>query len=166
MDHINSAGTLNNIGEVYREQGKYPEAISWYERALKIFEREFGVDHINSANTIMNIGSVYSAQGKYAEAISWYERALKIKEREFGVDHVNSAITLHTIGLVYKNMDDWMSAKSYFERAARLHRQCPGDHHEFTIGSERELTNAINSLNKDSPSTTKTKWWKLSNRRK
>ena len=90
---------------------------------------------------------VYSNQGKYAEAISWYERALKIFDREFGVDRVNSASTLHNIGLVYKYMTDWVSAKSYFERAAQLHRQCRGDGHEFTIGSEREMTNVINALN-------------------
>ena len=84
---------------VYESQGKYAEAISWYERALKIYEREFGVDHINSASTINNIGIVYDSQGKYAEAISWYERALKIKEREFGVDHINSANTINNIGI-------------------------------------------------------------------
>ena len=90
---------------------------------------------------------VYRQQGKYAEAISCYERALKIFEREFGVDHVNSASTLHNIGLLYKSMADWVSAKSYFERASSLHRQCRGPEHEFTIGSERELTFAINVLN-------------------
>ena len=49
---------------VYNSQGKYAEAISWYERALKIYEREFGVDHINSAETIMGIGLVYNSQGQ------------------------------------------------------------------------------------------------------
>ena len=86
--------------------------MSWYERALKIRERELGIDHINSADTIMGIGLVYFSQGKYAEAMSWYKRALKIFEREFGVDHVNSASTWFNIGLVYKDMADWMSAKS------------------------------------------------------
>ena len=58
FDHIKSANTIMGVGLVYDSQGKYAEAISWYERALKIFEREFGVDHINSANTIGNIGGV------------------------------------------------------------------------------------------------------------
>ena len=151
---------------VCRKLGKYTEAMSWYERALKIFEREFGVDHINSANTIMGVGCVYDSQGKYAEAISWYERSLKISEREFGVDHVNSASTLYNIGLVYKDTADWMPAKSYFERAARLYRQSRGAGHEFTLDSERELSYAINALNNSSRRTTKSKWWKLGHRRK
>ena len=90
--------------------------------------------------------------GKYTEAMSWYERALKIFEREFGVDHINSASTLHSLGLGYKNMTDWVSAKSYFERAMRLHQQCRGAQHKFTLESGRELTYAINVLNNDSPS--------------
>lgn len=85
MDHINSVHTI--MGIICRHQGKYAEVISWYERVLKILEREFGVDHIDSANMINNIGAVYRQQGKYAKAISWYERALNIKERKFGVDH-------------------------------------------------------------------------------
>ena len=136
------------------------EAMSCYERALKIYEREFGADHINSANTINNIGETYRRQGKHVEAMSCYERALKIYEREFGVDHVNSASTLHNIGLVYANMGDWMSAKSYFERAASLYRLCRGAAHEFTIDSEQQLACAIDALNKHSRRSTKQKWWK------
>ena len=93
--------------------------MAWsYERALKIFEQEFGVDYINSASTINNIDIVYDNEGGYGDAISWYERALKIFEWEFGAMHVNAVATLHNIGLVYKNMADWVSAKSYFEQAA------------------------------------------------
>ena len=55
---------------VYHKQGKHADALSWYERALDIDKREFGVDHINSAGTINDIGSAYGAQGKYAETLN------------------------------------------------------------------------------------------------
>src|SRR5579871_1490933 len=106
------------------------------------------MDNIRSADTINTIGEIYHQQGMYAEALSWFERALNILKREFGVDHVNSARTLHNIGLVlYKHTANWVSATSYFERATRLlQRRCREPGHEFTLGSERELTNAINAL--------------------
>ena len=44
-DHILLADVIMSIGMVYQAQGKYKEAISWYEQALKIKEREFGAEH-------------------------------------------------------------------------------------------------------------------------
>ena len=48
---------IMGIGLTYHSQGKYDLAIEQYERALRIYEKAFGVDHINTANTIM-IGSI------------------------------------------------------------------------------------------------------------
>ena len=81
VDHIDSAGTIMAIGNVYQSQGRYDEAIAQYERALRIYETAFGVDHINTADTINNLGITYYSQGKYDEAIAQYERALRIKRR-------------------------------------------------------------------------------------
>ena len=93
---------LISIGSFFVNNGQYNEAMSYYKRALKICDREFGVDHINSTGTIMGIGTCYGKQGKYNEAMSYYERALKIYDREFGVDHINSAGTIMGIGNVYE----------------------------------------------------------------
>ena len=78
LDHIDSAGIIMGIGNIYDSQGEYDEAIAQYERALRIKEKAFGVDHINTADTINNSASHIDSQGKYDEAIAQYERALRI----------------------------------------------------------------------------------------
>jgi tetratricopeptide (TPR) repeat protein len=65
VDHINTVPKLDNLGTTYSRQGKYDEAIAYYERSLRIKERAFGVDHINTAPTINNLGITYYSQRKY-----------------------------------------------------------------------------------------------------
>ena len=59
-----------NIDIIINSQEKYDKTISYYERALNIYNREFEVNHIHLIITIMNIDNVYNSQGKYDEAIS------------------------------------------------------------------------------------------------
>ena len=95
---MNCANTINNLGITYGHQGKYDQAITHYERALRIKKNAFGVDHINCANTINNLSITYRHQGKSDQAIAHYEWALTIYENAFGVDHINCADTIMNIG--------------------------------------------------------------------
>ena len=111
---------LNSVGAFFDSNGQHGEAISYYERALRIKDGEFGVDHIDSADTINNLGIVYSSQGKHNSAISHYEQALKIYAREFGVDHINSANTINNLGIAYASIGKYNEAISYYERALKI----------------------------------------------
>ncbi|MEL6152972.1 MAG: tetratricopeptide repeat protein, partial [Bacteroidota bacterium] len=46
--HPDVAGSYNNIAGVHYAQGKYPEALEAYEKALKTFESILGPDHPNT----------------------------------------------------------------------------------------------------------------------
>ena len=53
-DHPNVATSLNNLAELYRNQGKYAEAEPLYKRSLAIREKALGPDHpdVAPASTI------------------------------------------------------------------------------------------------------------------
>ena len=44
-EHPDVATSLNNLAELYRDQGKYGEAEPLYQRALAIDEKALGPDH-------------------------------------------------------------------------------------------------------------------------
>ena len=44
-DHPNTTTSLNNLAELYRDQGKYAEAEPLYQRALAIYEQQLGASH-------------------------------------------------------------------------------------------------------------------------
>jgi len=71
--------------------GKAPEAIGHWERALKI-EPTFAEAHYNLANAFLR-------GGRFEEAIMHYEQALKIKPA-FAEAHYNLGIALEQVGRV------------------------------------------------------------------
>jgi tetratricopeptide (TPR) repeat protein len=66
---------MNNLGNVYKDQGKWEEAIDCYQQSLEIF-RAIG-DHHGIAQTIGNLGNLYQAQGKCEEAIDCYQQSIQ-----------------------------------------------------------------------------------------
>ncbi len=67
-DHPAVATSLNNLAELYDEQGKYAAAEPLYKLALAIQEKGLGPNHSAVATSLNNLAEVYRTQGKYAEA--------------------------------------------------------------------------------------------------
>jgi tetratricopeptide (TPR) repeat protein len=44
-DHTSTLETVNNLGVLYKDQGKVDKAEQMYERALEGYEKRFGFDH-------------------------------------------------------------------------------------------------------------------------
>jgi len=70
--------SLNNLAELYRIQGRYPEAEPLYRRSLAIRERTLGPEHPSVATSLNNLAAFYHVQGRYAEAEPLYRRTLVI----------------------------------------------------------------------------------------
>jgi len=59
-DHTSTLDTVNNLGNLYADQGRLTEAESMYQRALKGSEKALGRDHTSTLNTVNNLGSLYA----------------------------------------------------------------------------------------------------------
>ena len=70
---LDVAASYNNIGLVYDRQGKYEEALEYYQKSLDIKIRVVGGDHPNVATSYNNIGNVYNRQGQYERALEYYQ---------------------------------------------------------------------------------------------
>src|SRR5207248_845532 len=106
VDHINTADTINNLGNTYAKQGKYDETITEYQWALRIYEKAFGVDHINSACTIMSIGLLFESQGQIKLARSQLLRGYQIFKSNLGELHP------HTQKALSQLHDSWEEGDS------------------------------------------------------
>jgi tetratricopeptide (TPR) repeat protein len=58
-NNFNLASTYNNIGVVYKNQGRLEEALEMYMKCLNIKKAHYGDNNFNLANTYNNIGEVY-----------------------------------------------------------------------------------------------------------
>ena len=74
-------------------QGKYPEALEYYNKSLEIKIKVHGLDHPVLASTYSNIGCVLDEQEHYLEALNMYQKALDIDIKVHGHDHLVVATT-------------------------------------------------------------------------
>ena len=63
-DHPDVAISLNNLAELYYNQGRYKEAEPLYRHALKILKQTLGPDHPEVAITRENMRALYKKLGK------------------------------------------------------------------------------------------------------
>ena len=75
------------------DQGKYPEALGYYNKLLEIKIKVRGQDHPVMASTQGNIGCVLCAQGKLPEALQMHKKALETCVAVLGPEHPLVATT-------------------------------------------------------------------------
>ena len=66
---------------VYDSQGKYDEALEYYNKALTIYLNKLGEDHPDVAMTYMNLGKLCEKLEQYQTALEYYEKAKPIYSR-------------------------------------------------------------------------------------
>lgn len=106
---FNTAGRLRvNMGNIYMEQGKYPEAIKMYRMALD----QISDIHRDVRFKIMqNIGTVFVCMGRYADAITSFETIME--------DQANFKTALNLM-LCYYAISDREKLKKTFQRTLQI----------------------------------------------
>ena len=98
------ADAHNNLGNVFKDQGKPDEAVACYQRALQL-KPEYADAH-------NNLGNVFKDQGKSDEAVACYQRALQLKPG-FAEVHNN-------LGNVFMDQGKPDEAAACYQRALQL----------------------------------------------
>ena len=123
------ATTLNNLAELYREQGRYTDAGPLYQHSLGIWEKALGSDHPDVATTLNNLAGLYRTQGRYAEAEPLYRRSLGIREKVMGPDHGDVAASLNNLGGLYEAQGRYSEAEPLYWRTLAIAEKALGPDH-------------------------------------
>jgi len=78
------AHTLIGLGNGYREQGRYADALARLEEGLEIQQRIHPEKHSQEAAILSAIGLVLWEQDRTKEAIAMHKKALKIYKKTLG----------------------------------------------------------------------------------
>jgi len=111
--------TLDNIGIVYQNLGRYSEALEYHQQALEI-HRKFG-NRTKQGTVLNNIGATYQSLGRYSEALEYFQQALEI-HRKFGNRRLEGK-TLGNIGRVYDNLGRYPRALEYYQQALAISKE-------------------------------------------
>jgi tetratricopeptide (TPR) repeat protein len=115
-DKIGLARLNNNLGNLYREQNKFFEAVKYYNLSLEIFKANN--EENAEADVLNNLGLIYS-DIKYNElALDYLLKALTLYEKLNLQDNVGN-IWLN-IGAVYLENQDYPKANEYAQKALKI----------------------------------------------
>ncbi|CAF0957099.1 unnamed protein product [Adineta steineri] len=128
-DESVKAPIYNQLGQIKDSQGEYPEAFTYYEKSLAIYEKTLPSNHPDLGASYNNIGLVYYNMGDYPKALSYHEKALTIQQQSLPSNHATLGASYNNIGLVYYNMGDYPKALSSHEKALAIKQQSlPSNH--------------------------------------
>jgi len=71
---------LNNLADLYQDQGNYAQALPLYQRSLAIWEKALGLDHPTVATSLSNLAILFWANNDTAQSLPRFQRALDIQE--------------------------------------------------------------------------------------
>lgn len=128
-EHPSVADSLNDLGLVNWDIGKYEEAAEYHKRALTIQEALLGREHPDVTISLNNLGNVYGSMGKYEESKLLHERSVDIKSKTLGLHHPDTAVALNNLAAVYERLGNYADAARLFERALVISRAAHGDEH-------------------------------------
>jgi tetratricopeptide (TPR) repeat protein len=121
LKHISTLNTVNNLGNLYADQGKLAEAEAMYNQALQGLEEALGPKHTLILNMVNNLGLLYTDQGRLAEAEAMYSQALQGYENALGLILVSSYIpalnTIFNLGNFYLVTGQTDKAKAMYTQA-------------------------------------------------
>ena len=119
----NDIATLNNIGNIYKEQKKYKLAADYYNKALSI--------NSDDIITNFNLALLYQLVNRFKEAIELYNKIIKINPSHIRsyinlmeiYDKTNNEIKLENIILNYENSLKKRSEISLYKSRLYLRRK-------------------------------------------
>jgi tetratricopeptide (TPR) repeat protein len=129
LEHPDVALSLNNLANVYWEQGRYDEAEQLHKRALAIREQALGPRQPDVASSLGNLANVYCLQERYDEAEPLHKRALAIWEKAFGPEHLHVAMCLNNLAAVYTEQRRFEEADPLHKRALAIREKALGPEH-------------------------------------
>jgi len=145
-DDCEKASIYNQIGSTKHNQGKYQEAIIFYEKSLEIDQKTLPPNHPDLAYSYGEIGNVYSSMGEYAKALSSHEKALKIRQNSLPPNHPDLASSYNNIGEVYRNIEEYSKALSFYEKSFEIKQQSLPPNHPSLGSSYNNLGNVYYNM--------------------
>ncbi len=132
-EHLESATTAwNNLGTLCAEQGRFAEALEYYEKALEVRERTPSTPLARIGSLLNNIANCHRRMGNYAKAHELLDRAIQLLKLESQTGVSGLASAYGTRGLVLRDEGRDKEALEFFELSDTERKNTPSPNLEST----------------------------------
>ena len=119
LEHSGIATSYLNVAKLYSDQGDYPKALEFQQKAIEIFREQ--KDENREATALNNMGTVYADQGNYARALELVQQALNVAIVQN--DPASEIIYQLNLGVIYSNWGKYPEALAAYQRSQTLATQ-------------------------------------------
>jgi hypothetical protein len=124
---------MNNLANVYNEQGRHLKAVPLYKSCLETQKRVLGPDHPNTLTSMNNLAAVYANTSRQAEAVPLIESCLEAQKRVLGPDHPETLTSILNLATVNKDQGRHAEAVALNESCLEKMKRVLGPDHPNTL---------------------------------
>ncbi|RMZ74847.1 hypothetical protein DV737_g5678, partial [Chaetothyriales sp. CBS 132003] len=138
-EHTSTLDIFNNLGHLYRNQGKFNQAEEMYQHALLGYKKALGAEHTSTLDIFNNLGHLYSDQGKFNQAEEMYQQALLGYEKALGAEQTSTLDIVSNLGHLYSDQGKLNMAEEMYQQALLGYKKALGAEHTLTLTSMANL---------------------------
>ncbi len=112
--------SFNNLGLVYQNNDPL-QALIYFNRAKKIYEKNYGMSHPKTALVANNLAFTNADQGDFEEAYKLLESVQETQAKLHSGDHTTKAFTLSSIGRVQFMQENYEEALHSQAQALKMY---------------------------------------------
>jgi tetratricopeptide (TPR) repeat protein len=146
IDEREKGNIIFQLGYIKYCQGKYTEAMTFYQNSLEIRQKILTVEHPDIGECYNHIGLIYSNMGEYLKALSSHEKALEIWQKTLPLNHPLLASSYSNIGFVYNHMGEYSKALSFYEKALKIYQKSLPPNHPDLATSYNNIGGVYNDV--------------------
>ncbi|CAF2071679.1 unnamed protein product [Rotaria magnacalcarata] len=123
------ADVYHMLGWVKDGQGKYANALDYYQQSIEIKQNILSPIIANLASSYENAGTVHEKMSDYSTALSSHLKALKIRLKNLPSNHPDLANSYEHVGLMYGQMGNYTAALLSHEKALDIYKKIHSSNH-------------------------------------
>jgi eukaryotic-like serine/threonine-protein kinase len=137
--------SMNNLGAVLLDEGRYPESEKLLREALDGRGRVLGPEHLETLTSMNNLAAVLSVEGRYADAEELHQQTLNIQRRVLGPEHPDTLLSMSNIGELLATEGRYPEAEKIERQAVDIQRRVLGPENMDTLRSMHTLAAALSN---------------------
>ncbi|HEY6906980.1 MAG TPA: tetratricopeptide repeat protein, partial [Ignavibacteriaceae bacterium] len=117
------ANCYSNLSDVYFQNGEYPRAIEYDEKALTIWQEKLGEGHPYIASSFNNLAEKYISNGDFNKALECDFKAVQIRKDLGGEETREVAYSYALIAGIFMKMNNLNNCEYFLNKSIGIYKK-------------------------------------------
>lgn len=123
----------NRLGLLYRQQGRYEDAIQLFIQLLDLQKLHLKEDHLDTMETMNNLAEAYGMLYQYDQARNILQECLEMKKRILTIKHPDTLLSMHELAWILMCEEKYDIANELFNECLQMRQEILGPNHLDTL---------------------------------